>query len=61
MAKYRKTALVEAEQATEDGSIETAEGTMTYVAGDYICTGIQGERWPVKKDIFEATYEIVEK
>ena len=61
MAKYRKTALVEAEQATESGVISTLEGDMTYEAGDYICTGHKGEQWPVKKDIFEATYELAEK
>jgi hypothetical protein len=26
---------------------------------DYICVGINGERWLVKKDIFERTYEEV--
>jgi hypothetical protein len=25
----------------------------------YICTGIQGERWLVEKEIFESTYEEV--
>lgn len=27
---------------------------------EYICTGIEGERWLVEKSIFEKTYEIVE-
>lgn len=42
------------------GSIETFEGTMYYHKGDYIVTGIQDERYPVKKEIFEKTYEILD-
>ena len=29
-------------------------------AGDWIMTGIDGEQWPVKKEIFEKTYEVIE-
>jgi hypothetical protein len=25
--------------------------------GDYICVGNAGDAWPVREDIFEATYE----
>lgn len=39
--------------------IETLEGVMTASPGDYIIKGIKGEFYPVKPDIFEATYEIV--
>lgn len=39
--------------------IETLEGTMKAEIGDYIITGIQGEYWPVKPDIFKQTYEII--
>lgn len=27
----------------------------------YICVGIKGERWLVEKEIFESTYELVNK
>ena len=37
--------------------IETLEGVMTASEGDYIIRGIQGEFYPCKPDIFEATYE----
>lgn len=40
--------------------IETLEGTMEVTDGDYIIKGVQGEFYPCKPDIFEATYEIVE-
>ena len=39
--------------------IETLEGFMTAQQGDYIIRGIQGEIYPCKPDIFEATYELV--
>ena len=28
---------------------------------EYLCVGVKGERWLVDKDIFEATYEIVQE
>lgn len=37
--------------------IKTLEGVMRADAGDWIITGIKGERYPCKPDIFEATYE----
>ena len=38
-------------------SIDTLEGTMTAVPGDWIIRGVKGEFYPCKPDIFEATYE----
>jgi hypothetical protein len=40
--------------------IPTLEGEMTASIGDYIIKGINGEFYPCKPDIFEATYEQVE-
>jgi hypothetical protein len=47
--------------AEPDGtlSIHTLEGKMTAFPGDWIIKGIQGEIYPCKHDIFEATYEKV--
>ena len=39
--------------------IETLEGTMIAKYGDYIIKGVQGEFYPCKPDIFNATYEAV--
>lgn len=42
--------------------IPTLEGTMraeTHGGGDFIIRGVQGEFYPCKPDIFEATYEAV--
>ncbi|MED2940661.1 hypothetical protein ABFV99_25565 [Cytobacillus horneckiae] len=39
--------------------IETLEGTMRANKGDYIIKGVQGEIYPCKANIFNATYEKV--
>ena len=39
--------------------ISTLEGEMRAVDGDWIVKGVQGEFYPVKPDIFAATYEAV--
>ncbi len=40
--------------------IPTLEGTMTMNRGDMLITGVKGEIYPCKPDIFEATYDKVE-
>lgn len=37
--------------------IDTLEGQMTALNGDWIIKGVQGEFYPCKPDIFAATYE----
>ena len=37
--------------------IVTLEGDMTASLGDWIIKGVQGEFYPCKPDIFQATYE----
>jgi hypothetical protein len=39
--------------------IQTLEGKLYISQTDFILTGVKGERYPCKKDIFEATYEPV--
>ena len=41
--------------------IETLEGKMNVSAGDWIITGVNGEKYPCKPDIFDKTYERVEE
>ena len=41
--------------------IATLEGVMQAKPGDYIIRGVQGEFYPCKPEIFEQTYEEVEK
>lgn len=40
--------------------IETPEGKMRALIGDWIIKGVKGELYPCKPDIFEATYEPAE-
>jgi len=47
-------------KARQIPAIKTLEGFHEISEGDYIITGIKGERYPCKPDIFEATYELVE-
>ena len=59
--KYRKKpVVVEAYQTDREIMIHTLEGDMKASIGDYIVTGIDGEKYPCKPDIFEKTYTPVE-
>lgn len=40
-------------------AVDTLEGPLQVREGDWIITGVKGERYPCKPDIFEATYEQV--
>lgn len=56
--KYRKKPIViEAYQTDKVMYIETLEGIHKADIGDYIITGVKGEQYPCKPDIFEQTYE----
>ncbi len=74
MAKYRKKPVViEAEQwfpgkridgvmyfdSEEKAHVNTLEGALRVSLGDWIITGVRGEKYPCKPDIFEQTYELV--
>lgn len=41
------------------GWIDTLEGDHIVCPGDWVITGVQGESYPCKPAIFEATYEAV--
>ena len=41
--------------------LDTLEGTMRADAGDWIIRGVKGEFYPIKDEIFRATYEAVEE
>lgn len=62
MAKFRKKPVViDAYQTEVTVEIQTLEGTMRADPGDWIITGVNGEQYPCKPDIFEKTYERVEE
>lgn len=43
----------------DHGWIDTLEGGHIVCPGDWVITGVKGEHYPCKPDIFEATYEAV--
>ena len=69
----KKPVVIEATQWFKDGDhpavvrgapsgmpvywINTLEGDMMVSEGDWIITGVKGEHYPCKPDIFEMTYE----
>lgn len=57
--KYLKTGLTVALQLLVGGTIPTLEGEKKAYKGDYLCIGVAGEIWPVRKAHFEAEKQIV--
>lgn len=55
----KKYIPVEAYQTNRPIDIQTLEGVMHANAEDWIIIGVEGEMWPVKKEIFEKTYRII--
>lgn len=51
--------LVVVARIPREYAINTLEGVMQVSVNDYIIKGIQGELYPCKPDIFEASYEKV--
>ncbi len=58
MKAIKKPIVVDFEIATEDGEVEVLGGKVTYKKGDAIITGVKGERYPCRRDIFDQTYSI---
>lgn len=60
--KYRKKpVIIEAFQTDREMIINALEGDMKANDGDYIITGLRGEKYPCKPDIFEKSYELVKE
>ena len=54
----KKTIRVYFRIVDKEEFIETLEGTMKANKGDYIITGVNGEEYPVKPEIFKKTYTV---
>ncbi|MCL1889124.1 MAG: DHH family phosphoesterase [Desulfovibrionaceae bacterium] len=52
----KKAVQVRVEFARQDGVLETLEGRVAYTPGDALITGVAGERWPVRPEMFRFTY-----
>lgn len=57
----KKQVRVQAYKTDKTVYIDTLEGTMKALPGDWIITGVNGEQYPVKPEIFEKTYTIIEE
>ena len=55
--EYQKTEPTKAVQMEEDFEVETLEGTMQGHEDDYLAQGPEGERYPIKKTVFDKTYK----
>ena len=60
MKFVKKPVVVEAYQTDKEMYIPTLEGIMHAAPGDWIITGVHGEQYPCKDDIFRKTYQPVE-
>ena len=49
--------MAEFSNADEILGIQTLEGEVVAQIGDWVIRGVQGEYYPCKPDIFEATYD----
>lgn len=62
MFKFRKKPVViEAIRLKKHVKIETLEGVMEGRPGDWLITGVRGEQYPCKHEIFTETYEPADK
>ncbi|MEM6394984.1 MAG: patatin-like phospholipase family protein [Bacteroidota bacterium] len=56
----KKPLPVQCHQMEEPFMVKTLEGIHTAEKGDYLIIGTQGELYPIKKEIFEKTYNFVD-
>jgi hypothetical protein len=56
----KKPLIVHACQINEPFQVQTLEGTMTGKAGDYLIIGVDGEKYPCAREIFEKTYDFIQ-
>lgn len=54
----KKPIPITAEQMAEAFYVDTLEGRMYGKPGDYLVTGIHGERYPCDQTIFEESYDV---
>ena len=62
VGKFRKKPVViEAYKTDKEVIINTLEGPLRAAPGDWIITGVRGEQYPCKPDVFKKTYEPVDE
>lgn len=59
---FRKAPVeLKAVQATETMTVQTWEGPVQADPGDWIMTGVKGEQWPIKPEVFSKSYDATDK
>jgi hypothetical protein len=56
MKFQKKPVVISAYQTDEGFDVQTLEGPLHASPGDWIITGVRGEQYPCKPDVFEKTY-----
>ena len=57
----KKPIVVEFREIDIPMTIETREGALNaYPEGDFLIRGVEGEIYPIKKEIFYKTYDVIE-
>ena len=56
----RKSIILNAYRTDKEMYIDTLEGKMKADIGDWIITGVDGEQYPCKPEIFNKIYEILD-
>lgn len=60
LEEINKNGVYKTSDSSTGWMCDTLEGKHEVTPGDWIITGVKGERYPCKPDIFEMTYEKVE-
>lgn len=60
-ATYRKVALTRARRMDVPFKVETINGTVEGVAGDFLCIDVKGQAYPCAADVFIDSYEPLEE
>ena len=55
----KKPIAVRCIQINEPFEVQTLEGVMKGRPGDWLMVGIHGEMYPISKEIFEKTYDLI--
>jgi hypothetical protein len=59
---WKKPVKIRFREVTEFEKIKTREGELfAYPSQDYIIEGVDGEQYPIKKDVFDETYSLVDE
>lgn len=57
----KKPIAIRCVQINEAFEVETLEGKMKGQPGDWLVVGVNGEMYPIAKDIFKKTYDLQKK